>query len=248
MATKQLSMKLLFDSRSQKVCFADAGNDVVEFLSCLLCLPLSTVVNLLTKERMGGSIGNILDSVEKLDSKYLISSKSKEPYLSPTVAPTALCPLQKLLDAPLNANFSCFTCEGKANGDNGTHVTCGYFSAIKGTRCPHCSNPMDKAMPHTKADGFVGGTATYAVKDDLSIIPASSVSCVTLLAQCGVQDVTSMREQTVKIGKEEALRILLASLKSKTVLTDVFLEKEDCCKKEISIITRKQFPRHLISK
>jgi len=131
MATNELSLRLLIDIRAQKVCFAEAGNDVVEFLSALLCLPVSTVINLLTKERMVGSIGNVLDSLQELDTKYVISStRSKKLYVSPAVAPSVLHPLQLLLDVPLNVSDSFFTCHGKP-GSYGTLVACGYFSAIK---------------------------------------------------------------------------------------------------------------------
>ena len=122
---------------------------------------------------------------------------------------------------------------------------------------------MNVATRHVKADGLVAGTATYTVKDDLSITPASSVSSIALLAQSGVKDLSALQERIVKIGKEEVaylfiillvscfgtfkpvvfycdfciqmqvLEILLASLKSKTVLTDVFLQKKKVrCKKE----------------
>ncbi|KAF8662964.1 hypothetical protein HU200_055550 [Digitaria exilis] len=233
MATCELSLKLLIDTKSQKVCFAEAGNDVVEFLSTLLCLPLSTIINLLTKERMVGSIENVLDSVRELDAKYVISSQSKEPYLSPDVAPKVLSPLQQLLDAPLNANGKFFRCEGMKNTYNSTLTACGYFSSINGVICPRCSKSMCLTMNYVKGDSLVAGTATYTVKDDLSVTPASSESSIALLAQCGVKDLSTLEERTVKIGKEEALDILLASLKSKTVLTDVFLQKRKArCKKE----------------
>ncbi|CAO2211478.1 unnamed protein product [Urochloa humidicola] len=49
-------MKLLIDTKAKRVCFAEAGSDVFEFFSCLLCLPMSTAINLLTDERMVGSI------------------------------------------------------------------------------------------------------------------------------------------------------------------------------------------------
>ncbi|WVZ72340.1 hypothetical protein U9M48_020815 [Paspalum notatum var. saurae] len=227
MDADELSMKLLIDTKAQKVCFAEAGNNVVEFLSTLLCLPVSTIINLLTKERMVGSIGNILDSVQELDTKYVISSRSKECYVSPA----------ELLDAPQNVSESFFTCpnQGKVShyGSTITYAACGYFSTIKDTICPCCHKSMGNALVHVKADGLVAGTATYTVKDDLSVTPASSVSSITLLAQCGVKDLSTLQERTVKIGKEEALEILLASLKSKTVLTDVFLEKKKArCKKE----------------
>ncbi|KAE8804570.1 hypothetical protein D1007_19618 [Hordeum vulgare] len=232
MATKELSMKLLIDTKAQKVCFAEADNEVVEFLSSLLCLPMSTVINLLTKERMVGSIGNVLDSLETLDAAYVFSSKGREPYMKPTVAPGMLSPLQQLLGgAQLNASGRFFTCQGKRCCY--TSHSCGYVSVVRGRKCPGCSTGMNNDMPHVKAEGFVVGTATYTVKDDLSMIPASSVASVALLTQCGVKDLSMLQEKLVTIGKEEALDILLASLKSKTVLTDVFLQTRKArCKKE----------------
>ncbi|TVU21791.1 hypothetical protein EJB05_31453 [Eragrostis curvula] len=232
MDTNELSIKLLIDTKAQKVCFAEAGSDVVEFLSSLLSLPVSTVIKLLTKERMVGSIGNVLDSMQEIDAKYIVPNQ-KEPYLSPAIAPTVLDHFQQLLGAPLIINTSFFTCEGRTESYNRTQGSCGYLSAIKDTRCPRCSKSMNKAMNHVKADGFVVRTATYTIKDDLSITQASSVSSVSLLAQCGVKDLSTLQEKTTTIGKEEVLEILLASLKSRTVLTDVFLQKKKVrCKKE----------------
>ncbi|BAF03973.2 Os01g0154300 [Oryza sativa Japonica Group] len=226
MAAAELSIKLVIDTKAHKVCFAEAGSDFVEFLSSLLCLPVSNIINLLTKEHMVGSIANVFDSVEKLDADHVISNESKEPYLKPMVAPGALCPLQQLIDAQLDTDTSFFTCEGKLNHYHGIRVACGYFTVMKGSICPKCGYAMEKAMAHVKATGFVVGTARYTVKDDLSIVPASSVSTISLLAQCGVKDLSTLQERTVKIGKEEALEILLASLRTKTVLTDVFLLKK----------------------
>ena len=113
MATNKLSMKLLIDTKTEKLCFAEAGSDVVEFLSSLLSLPLGTVTNLLTTERMVGSIGNVLGSMEQLDANY----KSKEQRLSPDVAPASLSRLQQLLGSHLsngngNGNGNLFSCEG----------------------------------------------------------------------------------------------------------------------------------------
>uniref|UniRef100_A0A453E2E0 Uncharacterized protein n=1 Tax=Aegilops tauschii subsp. strangulata TaxID=200361 RepID=A0A453E2E0_AEGTS len=50
---------------------------------------------------------------------------------------------------------------------------------------------------------------------------------ITQFAQFGGEDLSALQEKTVKIVKEEALRILAASLKSKTVLTDVFLKSQE---------------------
>ena len=171
---------------------------------------MGAVANLLTKERMVGRIGNVLDSVQELDTKYVCSSKSKEPYLSP--APAMLCPLQQLLDAPLNVNSSVFTCLGKIDSRTGTRITCGYFSDIKDSVCPSCYGYMNEEMRHVRnnglSKGFVVGTTTYTITDDLSITPASSVSSINLLAQCGVKDLSTVQQRTVTIGSEEVTYFL----------------------------------------
>ncbi|XP_040258096.1 uncharacterized protein [Aegilops tauschii subsp. strangulata] len=177
-----LSIKLVIDTKTQNVRFAEAGSDVVEFLTGLLSLPLGTVVDLLTKEHMVGSIGNVLGSVEKMDAGY----KGKERRLSPAVGPAALSRLQQLLSAHLSNGRTC-------------HCTSSTYNAVA------AGTSTTPSLP----------TATYTVGDDLSF------------AQFGGEDLSALQEKTVKIVKEEALRILAASLKSKTVLTDVFLKSQE---------------------
>ncbi|XP_037409453.1 uncharacterized protein LOC119271916 [Triticum dicoccoides] len=178
----------LIDTKSEKVCFAEAGNDVVEFLIGLLSLPLGTVVNLLTKDRMGGSLGNVLSSAEKLDAKY----KIKERRLSPAVGRATLSCLQQLLSAQLN---------------NATTLAPDPVGTTTATSLP---------------------TSTYTIGDNLSVTPASFFTTISLLGitELGTLDLSALQQKTVKIGKEEALEILVASLKSETVPTDVFLPKK----------------------
>ncbi|KAM0860700.1 hypothetical protein ACQ4PT_046372 [Festuca glaucescens] len=67
-ATKELSIKLLINTETKTLCFAEASSDVVKFLTGLLSLPLGTVTSLLAKKNMAGSVGNLLVSAEKLDA------------------------------------------------------------------------------------------------------------------------------------------------------------------------------------
>ncbi|GJN05757.1 hypothetical protein PR202_ga23420 [Eleusine coracana subsp. coracana] len=223
----ELLMKLLIDTKAQKVCFAEAGNDVVEFLSCLLCLPMSTIIKVLTKERMVGSIANLHDSLRGLDTKYVFSHQSKEPCLKASIVPT-IYGSQRQRQTPLDAYTCFFTCEGDSELYNfPLPSSCGYISAISGAICPHCTRPMVQEMRHVQAHGYVIATDKYTVTDDLSIAPASSISSsIALLVQCGMMDLSMLQEKTVKIGKEEALEILRASLSSRTVMTDVFLQNK----------------------
>jgi hypothetical protein len=211
---KELSITLWIDTEAQKVCFAEASKDVVDFLSCLLCLTMNTIISLLSKERMVGSIGNVYGSVQRMGTKYLSSDVTWEPYLKPTILDiTALSPLQQLLDKPLPVNtYNFFTCEGKRDGYHNINplpypTCCGYFTGVQGYICPHCCKPMDQTIKHVKSSGLViEKVATYTIKDDLSVAPASSMSSsVTLLVQCGVKDLSMLQQKTVKIRNEEVI-------------------------------------------
>ncbi|XP_048566833.1 uncharacterized protein LOC125546722 [Triticum urartu] len=223
----------MIDTKAQKVCFAEDGSDVVEFLAGLLSLPLGTVVDLLTKERMVGWIGNVLGSVEKLDANY----KSKELRLSPAVTPATIPLLKQLLGTQLsNGTDTFYTCEGRKTGAYpGVGTSCGYLSVIRNRVCPRCNCYMHRAMtPAAETNGTLVAAAPptttplpvgmYTVGDDLSVTSASFFATISLL---GIKDLSALQEKTVKIGKEEALEIFAASLKSKTVLSDVFLPKKN---------------------
>uniref|UniRef100_A0A8I6Y2Z3 Uncharacterized protein n=1 Tax=Hordeum vulgare subsp. vulgare TaxID=112509 RepID=A0A8I6Y2Z3_HORVV len=224
-ARHELSITLLIDTKEAKVCFAEAGTKVVEVLCGLLSLPLCTVSNVLTQDRMAGSVGNLLASAERQDANY----SGKEQHLSPAVSVGTLCRLEELLGAGLtNCNTRFYTCE-----NTNTRRSCGFLSASSGVACPSCKGRMFDPMRVTSDNEAMaaGGTSracTYTIKDDLSMTPAPSLlSGITMLAHCGVEDITVLERKTVKIGKEEALGILSAALKSKTVLTDVFLPKKN---------------------
>ncbi|KAI5004720.1 hypothetical protein ZWY2020_031963 [Hordeum vulgare] len=74
------------------------------------------------------------------------------------------------------------------------------------------------------ACGFVQGLVTYTVMDDLTIAPMSNVSAMALLSKLnGEEKGLVLEEKSVKIGQQEGLAILKASLQSSTVLTDVFV-------------------------
>ncbi|XBJ14717.1 hypothetical protein VPH35_006709 [Triticum aestivum] len=225
-ASDKLSITLLIDTKAAKVCFAEAGNNVVEFLSGLLSLPLGSISNLLTQERIVGSFGNLLASVEMRDADYKGKEMRDADYKGSFGTELSNC----------NTHF--YTCENKKTGRS-----CGFLSARSGSACPAapaCKGRMFDPMllssenEEVATAGRKWQASAYTIKDDLWVSPAPSLlSGITLLAHCGVQDLSVLERKTVKIGKEEALGILAAALKSKTVLTDVFLPKKNSrCKRE----------------
>jgi len=81
--TIKLSLKLLIDTENEKVLFAEASKPVIDFLFNLLCLPIGTVVKLLSVNGMVGSLGNLYESVENLDQEYMLPNQTTDFLLNP---------------------------------------------------------------------------------------------------------------------------------------------------------------------
>ncbi|KAM3307880.1 hypothetical protein P3S67_009624 [Capsicum chacoense] len=69
----KLSLKLLIDTKAEKVLFAEADKNCVDFLLRILSLPVSTVIRLLNKDGMSGCLSNLCESVENMNDTYIQS-------------------------------------------------------------------------------------------------------------------------------------------------------------------------------
>jgi hypothetical protein len=179
-----LRMKLLVDTRGQRVLFAEASKEVVDFLFSLLALPLSAVAMLLGPDGgpAAGSVDGLYRSVANLQRSFAQPGANLDALLRPAVPPAAV----------------------------------------------GCLGPLLLLLPERPGGrtpgGFVQGNMMYMVTDDLAVAPMSTISSISVfnaLAERG--GLGAVHERTVQIGHAEALKILKASLESKTVLTDVFL-------------------------
>ncbi|KAI4978526.1 hypothetical protein ZWY2020_015279 [Hordeum vulgare] len=232
-----ITMKLLVDTRPPRprVVFAEAGKDAVDFLFSLLTLPAGTAVRLLGKESMAGSVGNLYSSVERLEGSYLRPGFGKDALLCHAVEAS---PLLRLPAPPAPAPRTFFTCGGGTTSHFSYQGCRGYVSDARGARCPACGNEMATqsqyvaapapAQPEqgaaTGTTGYVQGGVTYTVTDDLAVTPMSAISSIARLgALAAVGGLAALQERTVQLGYKEGLEILKVSLRSKTVLTDVFL-------------------------
>ncbi|XVF83477.1 hypothetical protein PTKIN_Ptkin16aG0490900 [Pterospermum kingtungense] len=86
MAATGISLKLLVDSANQRVLFAEAGKDFVDFLFNILALPVGTVTKLITKQRIEGCLGNLYDSIENLGDTCIHKENISTTLLNPTVS------------------------------------------------------------------------------------------------------------------------------------------------------------------
>ncbi|XBI61384.1 hypothetical protein VPH35_042190 [Triticum aestivum] len=150
--SSKLTMKLLVESKTQRVLYAEAGKDVVNFLFSLLTLPVGTVVKLLTTETMVGSVGNLYGSVEKLDDTYIGREDARKDLLTPAAG----CQSGKLLQL-------------EAAPPELVEVVDPAAASVGGA-----------ASAAATGAGFVQGIVTYTVMDDLKVSPMSSISGITL--------------------------------------------------------------------
>ena len=84
--TSKVSLKLLIDRNSERVLFAEASKEFMDFLFNLFRLPLGTVTSLLTENSMVGCLGKVYKSIENLSDDYLLNpSEARDVLLKPSV-------------------------------------------------------------------------------------------------------------------------------------------------------------------
>ncbi|XP_038992029.1 uncharacterized protein LOC120115372 [Hibiscus syriacus] len=230
-ANNTVSLKLLVDSTSQRVLFAESGKDFVDFLFNILSLPIGTVTRLLTKHDMVGALGNLYDSLENMNDTYIQPSANKDTLLNPVVSNTTANVPPLLPSTESSKPVGIYRCGNIYNFTN-----CRLYVTTNSTSiCPSCKNVMNQNASvvnpkrkdsSDKEGGYVKGVITYMIMDDLVVRPMSAISCITLLHKFNVKDVGVLEEKTIDVGMDEGVKLLKASMQSKAVLTDVFIEKK----------------------
>ncbi|MED6119629.1 hypothetical protein PIB30_013261 [Stylosanthes scabra] len=241
--TGDLRLKLLIDTKNNKVLFAEASKDVVDFLFTLLQFPLATVVKLLSKEAVVGSLGNLYSSVENLNHIYMQPNLSKDLFLNPTILPSSpfisgLLTSVATINKPSQITSKLYKCN---YGCGSSAVTDVYNSVCSNCRYDYCGDGgrMTAEVKYIKGattataatapatnnynNGFVKEVITYMIMDNLVIQPMSTISSITMLNQFNVKDVGVLKEAVFHLGINEGLKLLKASMESETVLTSVFL-------------------------
>ncbi|KAB2619761.1 hypothetical protein D8674_041936 [Pyrus ussuriensis x Pyrus communis] len=240
-----ICLKLLIDTTRQRVLYAEAGKDFVDFLLTILSLPIGTVIRLLSKDGMVGSLGKLYGSVESLSSIYMQPHFNKESLLKPNATSTiglGADVLHMLTIDDSSAEKSFYYCGCRSRHQTYPTVVTDNPKAI----CPHCSSSINTkaTFVHGSAaegetageGGYVKGVVTYMIMDDLEVKPMSSISSITMLNRFNVKDVGALEEKVVHLTMEEGVKLLRVSLLSNLVLTTVFLDKNEACASTESIV------------
>ncbi|GMI87145.1 hypothetical protein like AT5G01150 [Hibiscus trionum] len=221
-----VSLKLMIDPKSNRLLFAEAGKDFVDFLFYIMSLPVGTVIRLLGKQGTVGCIGNIYGSIENLDDSYMLSASKKDMLLKPmptNYAANVAFLLPSIQSSTHTGLYKCscskclnVTIEPTSHCPSDRHNNSMYQNLT-------FVNPTNEATYSGGGGGFVKGGVPYMIKDDLAVTPMSAKSVITLLNKFNVMDVGDLEEKVIAVGVNEGVELLRASMQSKTVLSAVFL-------------------------
>jgi hypothetical protein len=216
MATTRVSLKLFIDKKRQRVLFAEADKEFVDFLFSIFTLPVGAVTRLLKEG--GGMIGclpSLYRSIENMSVSYIQPDKDKRFWLEPNVVmPGAKLPL--LLPNVGSTFRQLYRCPYSYVSSNCSN----YVADDDSTICPLCNNKMDRTVTFvdpprairaspSNEEGYVKPMVTYMVLDDMEVKPSSSSILVTLLTKFNVKDVGDIEEKVVDLGMDEVRHVLM---------------------------------------
>ncbi|CAN0897996.1 hypothetical protein LINGRAHAP2_LOCUS19449 [Linum grandiflorum] len=223
--TTKITLKLVINKKAKKVLFAEAGKDFIDFLFTLLSLPLGTVTSLLSKNRMVGCLGNLYQSIEQLSETFIQPTTNKDSVLNPKPTLFGFGGDDNNPSAAVSSrmfyNCNYYNCGGR-----------GYISDDPRAICPGCHGQMNNkitlivppaAVSNSGERGFVKEDVTYMVMDNLEVRPMSNISSIAMLKEFNVHHVSALEEKVIEVGMDEGLKLLKASMQSRTVLTNVLL-------------------------
>ncbi|KAL5747840.1 hypothetical protein ACOSQ2_025137 [Xanthoceras sorbifolium] len=212
--TSEITLKLLIDTKTKKVVFAEAKKDFVDLLFGLLQVPVGSIMGNLLENGMdgAGSMARLYKSVMDLESSCLLTNVSRDLLLWPELSSSS----RSINLPPMLQSF-----ESSKWKSTETQIKHASYSAFG-----KASDHFGTALSSPKSDGFVGGMMQYTVMDDLTVRPLSPISTITLLNTIGVKDFSSLVEKNVIINFKKGLEIVKASFVSDTVLSDVFVRNQ----------------------
>ncbi|GLJ10627.1 hypothetical protein SUGI_0132030 [Cryptomeria japonica] len=241
-SSEAMNVRFMINTRTQRIVYAEAGKEFVDFLFSFLSMPIGSILKLLyalESNRKIGSVSNLYDSMEKLSSLFLITDKSQ------LLDPKFITPyFNNSLSIEGGNYYVCSYLIGR-----GASASWGYYDhggmntthnmSTSNTDICICGKPIDHLVQlrqNTNTSGSSSQTAgqaqgnsgyvkemlTFIITDDLKIKGSSTITTITLLNQLSIKDLTDLEERTAIVDRNKALEILEASLISTTVLNDVF--------------------------
>lgn len=219
------TLKLLINKKEQKVLFAEAGKDFVDFLFSLLSLPLAIVakvlaqdgVRLVYQDAIVGSLCHVYRSVQNLGDKYMESIVNKDKLLRSRESLDSLLGFKFKPDDHLKLSTSIKSSSNAKELYGCVELThrASYVTDSPKAICPVCKTCMEASVGYvpppvaapypSSKEGYVKDALTYLVMDDLDVTPlASIISSRHRLMKFSDHE---LEERVVRLGMDEVVCI-----------------------------------------
>ncbi|PRQ34338.1 hypothetical protein RchiOBHm_Chr5g0067691 [Rosa chinensis] len=214
---ENISVKLVVSKSKNVVCYAEVGEDFVNLIFSFLTLPLGFILKQMLDSPWKGCIDQLCKGVLDFDEKFFKSTYRKELLCNPKLIP-GFSYENNLLGIE-EAEYYMFS-DRKLTSDRSIIPSNQSSQAIK----VKFLDPKSHGDKDTSAQGFLKEPAIFIVADNLDIRRVSPIFQLSILNDLKVH-FTDIEDRTVHVGKNEALRLLVASVVSDSVLTNAFLRK-----------------------
>jgi len=191
--TKKLSLKLMVDSRTNEVVFAEADKCFVDFLCDILSMPVNTMVKVLKDgATVLGSLSNIYKSIEALGQDYIMPS-TKDSVLKPK---GIVCvPLLSVSEAPPTLDFyGCSYCSNRCFTHSPDEL-CSCGRTVYKLSYRYVKPKASVKATSDTGNGHVREVVKYMVLDNLEVKPLTMAHI-----KCHVEDIASFEERDVEVG------------------------------------------------
>ncbi|XP_042500852.1 uncharacterized protein LOC122078786 [Macadamia integrifolia] len=216
-----LNLKLMVNKSIKKVLYAEAGEDMVDFLVSFLTFRLGSILRLLGGNSSLGSMDNLYRSVEC--SGVTRDDSLRDLLLQPVVSRGFGCSSNSLgvkeSEQPPSSlwfRYDSYPYTGCLTIEKPTPYISGRLSQLQFV------NPKSPTSEKASEGGFLKGPETFFITDNLVFTPIDSFWSLSFLKSMEFS-LDDLEVRTVKVGTVEALRLLKASLISKTALTDALV-------------------------
>ncbi|XP_043694602.1 uncharacterized protein LOC122645356 [Telopea speciosissima] len=220
MNTQDVTLKLMTSTSMDKVLYAEAGEDMVDFLLSFLTFPLGSILQLLGGNSSMGSMDNLYRSVKH--SKAMRDYELRDMLLNPGLSRGFGCRSNPLGVKESEQSAPSLWCRSYENGKNKDDPYTGYLSTEKSNLSISPSGDCSSILRFVCAghQGFLKAPATFRVMDNLVLKPLVSRWSLSIVKQLKVP-LNDLEVREINVRREQGLRLLKAFLFSKSLLTDV---------------------------
>ncbi|XP_061346539.1 uncharacterized protein LOC133292178 [Gastrolobium bilobum] len=233
-----VDLKITVCKSENKIMFAEAEEDFVDFLFSFLTIPVGSILRLTYAKLSLGCMDNLYTSVKDLNSSWFIGSSGTS-LLNMRVAPQYGCKRQLLsLSEEDTPSYWYGYGTGVMKTNTGSVQDGTISKEMHKVQYPQAMKLFDPRSPDGRRDpavGFVRRPSLFVVLDDLKVTPLTTTSSISFLQKLNVP-LDDLEEHVVEIGAQEALNLLAASLTSKAPLTESLFCLLKKPKEEIQII------------